>query len=390
MKHIWSKFKESRAYRISKIIMDSASVAMIISIAFFAFEFSEGKRETQEVVDNLVQIQNSLSTRYLGLFPEYISNINTVLEDALEHQMRTNKSDTVIIFEDVLYYGIRSDAAGFRQMYQNIMQLAANGCHITIAYYDTQGTPFSDMVRDGLIDTEFQKARQAYINNHYERLRLLKVDSEQITFPPKSVEYQNCLFDLIYKHFPDLFTCADMTPITKLERERIIQILPTRTYVDSLANERYFDSTKVIQKNKVKKMVKGYRASIPLDCASNDSISLKINQMCLQLHQVMNDYMGKSVGDITFADFKHMYCDMTATIVDLLKTDPNIELLPLNETLLMSCWLTKVDGKEQTIFAFPSKYSTDEIGFISQDEAIAKYIHTMMNGMKNTIGEPTE
>ena len=103
MKHIWSKFKESRAYRISKIIMDSASVAMIISIAFFAFEISEGKRETQEVVDNLVQIQNSLSTRYLGLFPEYISNINTVLEDALEHQMRTNKSDTVIIFEDVLY-----------------------------------------------------------------------------------------------------------------------------------------------------------------------------------------------------------------------------------------------------------------------------------------------
>lgn len=29
MKHIWNKLKESHGYRISKIIMDSASVALI-------------------------------------------------------------------------------------------------------------------------------------------------------------------------------------------------------------------------------------------------------------------------------------------------------------------------------------------------------------------------
>lgn len=49
--------------------MDSASFALFLSVAFFAYEMSEGKRETEEVVNNLMEIQNSLSTRYLGLFP---------------------------------------------------------------------------------------------------------------------------------------------------------------------------------------------------------------------------------------------------------------------------------------------------------------------------------
>ena len=51
---------------------------------------------------------------------------------------------------------------------------------------------------------------------------------------------------------------------------------------------------------------------------------------------------------------------------------------------MMSCWLTKVGDSEKAIFAFPSKYSTDEIGFTSQDKAFSKYIHTMLNGIKNS------
>ena len=114
MKNLWSKFKATKGYRIVKILMDSASFALFLSVAFFAYEMSEGKRETEEVVNNLMEIQNSLSTRYLGLFPEYISSINTLLEEALEHQKTSKYQDSIIIFEDVLYYGIRSDAEGFR------------------------------------------------------------------------------------------------------------------------------------------------------------------------------------------------------------------------------------------------------------------------------------
>ena len=78
MKNLWNKFKATKGYRIVKILMDSASFALFLSVAFFAYEMSEGKRETEEVVDNLREIQNSLSTRYLGLFPEYISSINKI------------------------------------------------------------------------------------------------------------------------------------------------------------------------------------------------------------------------------------------------------------------------------------------------------------------------
>ena len=386
MKRIWKKFKETKGYRIYKIIMDSASFALILSVAFFVYEMSEGKRETEEVVKNLVTIQNSLTTRYLGLFPEYIYNINTILENALEHQKISTKADTVIIFEDVLYYGIRSDAEGFRKMYQNILQLAENGCHVTIAHYDIKGRPFNQMVKDGLINIQYQRKHQLYVKNHFDKLKTFNKEREKIPYAPNSTEYQDSMLELVAKYFPDIYN-PETEHITKgQERKHIARVLSNYNYIDSIASERYFDSTKLVQQQKIKKMIKGYNASIPLALETNDSISIKVNQMCQDLELVMRNYMDKSVKNITYADFEHMYSDMTITITNVLNTNANIELVPLNETLLMSCWLTKIGDEEQAIFAFPSKYSTDEIGFISQDEAFAKYIHTMLNGIKsNTI-----
>lgn len=80
-----------------------------------------------------------------------------------------------------------------------------------------------------------------------------------------------------------------------------------------------------------------------------------------------------------------MYIDMSRVIIGLYSNYPNIELLPLTESLMMSCWLTKIGKEERAIFAFPSKYSTDEIGFVSQDEAISRYIHKMLVGIKNNV-----
>ncbi len=390
MKRIWNKFKATKGYRISKIIMDSASFALFLSVAFFAYEISEGKRETDEVVKNLVSIQNSLSTRYLGLFPEYIYNINTVLEKALEHQKASSKSDTVIIFEDVLYYGIRSDAEGFRKMYQNILQLAENGCHITIAHYDIKGRPFNQMVKDGLIDIQYQRKHQLYVKNHFDKLRTFNKEREKIPYAPNSIEYQDSMLELVAKYFPDIYNPETKYITKEQERKHFARVLSNYNYIDSIASERYFDSTKVNQKQKIQKMIKGYNASIPLEKGTSDSISIIVNQMCQDLEIVMRSHMDKSVKNITYADFEHMYSDMTTTITKVLKTNANIELVPLNETLLMSCWLTKIGDEEQAIFAFPSKYSTDEIGFISQDEAFARYIHTMLNGIKNNTMHLTE
>ncbi|MCQ2317534.1 MAG: hypothetical protein MJZ90_01255 [Bacteroidales bacterium] len=59
----------------------------------------------------------------------------------------------------------------------------------------------------------------------------------------------------------------------------------------------------------------------------------------------------------------------------------NIKLVPLNEYLTMSCWMVKSTTNMRAVLAFPSKYSSDEIGFYSQDDAFARYISTMMGGI---------
>ena len=69
----------------------------------------------------------------------------------------------------------------------------------------------------------------------------------------------------------------------------------------------------------------------------------------------------------------------------MLSESKNIELLPLKEDLMMCCWMRSYKGKGRAIFAFPSKYSTDEIGFISQDKAFVRYINTMLKGVKGSL-----
>ena len=54
----------------------------------------------------------------------------------------------------------------------------------------------------------------------------------------------------------------------------------------------------------------------------------------------------------------------------------------MNEYLTMSCWLVR----DKTVLAFPSKYATEEIGFISQDKAFVDYIHTMLVGVRSQLG----
>ena len=378
MKRIWNKFKESRGYRIIKIIMDSASFALFLSIAFFAYEMSEGKRETEEVVHNLREIQNSLSTRYLGLFPGYIDNINALLEEAIEHQKTSKYQDSIIIFEDVLYYGIRSNAEGFRRMNHNILQLAHNGCHITIAHYDINSMPFNQMVKDGLIDAKYLKAQKLYLNNY--RLNLTEFNSECKSIPHalNSQEHKESFLALAKKYFPNFYQAYSTN-----SNSNVLMRINDFLYMDSISCDLYFDSTKIVQEKQLQTKIKGYLIPIPLDKNAKDGITLQVNQMCQQLDDVMHTYLNKPYNEIRYVDFKNMYKDMTKTIVQLYKTQPNIEMLPLNESLMMSCWLTKIGGSEKSIFAFPSKYSTDEIGFFSQDPAFSDYIHTMLNGIKN-------
>jgi len=44
----------------------------------------------------------------------------------------------------------------------------------------------------------------------------------------------------------------------------------------------------------------------------------------------------------------------------------------------MSCWFNDDRG----VFAFPSKYNTDEVAFFTQDHVFSEYINTMLEGVK--------
>lgn len=82
--------------------------------------------------------------------------------------------------------------------------------------------------------------------------------------------------------------------------------------------------------------------------------------------------------DITFFDFENMFVEITKEI-ELLYSNYGFECIPLNDNLIMSCWMSG----DKMIFAFPSKYNTDEIGFSSQDPAFSKYIRTMLDGVRH-------
>lgn len=365
-----------------RMIIDSATFALLLSIVLFSYEMISSTKETDQIVDNLMEIQNSLSTRYLGLFPEYIDNINNLLNNAIEHQNNAEMRDSIIIFEDVIYYGIRSDATGFRKMMENLMTLTNNGCHITLAFYDVNSIPFKQMIRDKLIAYEYQKQYRDDMNSYRERVRQLRKESGNIDPELSRTEFETKWSALINKHFNNYL--ADYPQ--KVDSIYIlIRNIYNYTLVDSLLCEHYYKETCKANSKKFAMNITSLLQPLPQEQNVFDATSLRINQLCRELDNIKRHYLDKPHTDITYFDFYNMYKDFTLAITDLLKQQPNIELISLKENLMMCCWMSSINGKEQAIFAFPSKYSTDEIGFISQDVAIARYIHTMLKGIRETI-----
>lgn len=372
--------KVSRSKKI-RMILDSATFALLLSIVLFSYEMISSTKETNQIVDNLVSIQNSLSTRYLGIFPEYIDKINGLLNDAVEQQNKHEIRDSVIIFEDVVYYGIRSDANGFRKMIEKLMTLSNNGCHITMAFYDVDGIPFKHMIRDKLIAYDYQKDYRNDVSSYRERVRLLRRESGRLNPDMPRHEFDEAMRALVNKHFDNYLA---NNPHRTDSMSVLMRNIYSYALVDSLLSQKYYDLTRKSEPKRFASMVDGLLQPLPQKQDAIDATTLKVNQLCIELDNIKRHYMGKAKSDITYSDFYNMYKDISLAICSLLQQQPNIELLPLTESLMMCCWMSSINGKEQAIFAFPSKYSTDEIGFISQDVNIARYIHTMLKGIKGS------
>lgn len=337
------RIRGTRGYEILSTFIKSAAVGFLFAALCFAYDVyhdSKQDKQLEESVSKLKDIEQGLSTRYLGLFPTYIEDICTIFENL-------NPTDTVVIFEDVLYYGIKSRPKEFYHLNVSLFDHVLKGGNVTIAYYDFVKTAeksssfdiFHKMIVESRIDAKYHTTmRKARLNK-----------KSETKGEPHS--------DVIRRQF------------------------------DSTLCEKYFAATRNDDFEKFKADIKAYLSTalieevLPTPTPKADGLA---HQMCVEIDSIKQKSLGnKPMEDVLFCDYEHMYRQISNTIVRYYN-QVGINLIPLNEYLTMSCWMVKKgNGKDvKTVLAFPSKYSTDEIGFYSRDEAFSRYIGTMLEGVK--------
>lgn len=346
------KFKTSKAYKIINNFAASAILALLLSIAFFGYDViqdrnqdEQNNKQFEETVHSLEKISQSLSTRFLGTFPIYLTEINRVFAN-LQPQ------DTVIIFEDLLYYGIKSCPKEFRQFNQMLINHAINGGKVVIVYY----------------------------NNH-------PMEAEK---PWMSIFYRVALESRVAMQY--------VPNIKREHREGMMahgnhnNDTEYAIWLDSQITEKYFEKTREDNRDVAEKTRLGYLDKTLVE--QTDSLLMNkadtiVHMMCMKLDSIKESHIGngKKLNDVHFADYLQMYSDMTDCIADIYR-DEDIILIPINEYLTMSCWLIKPADKNratEAILAFPSKYASDEIGFYSQDASFAQYITTILSGIRGEL-----
>lgn len=151
------KSKSHKMVGYVSTFLKSAAVALIFALVCFAFDRYENimqQKQLDESIAKLDEIEQSLSTRSLGIFPGYIKEIRELFNNI-------NKTDTIVIMEDVLYYGFKSKPKEFYEMNKKLFDHAMQGGAVTIAYYNYEhkNVPiamdiFHNMIKDEHISSD--------------------------------------------------------------------------------------------------------------------------------------------------------------------------------------------------------------------------------------------
>jgi hypothetical protein len=312
-----------------KAIVVLSPFGLILSIVFFLIE----AKESEEMVGNLSHIEQSLSTRHIGIFPDYLDNINKVLSETSRSGADTAQ---IIIFEDVLFYGAFYNGSAFKEMLSHLVELSNLGTKIVIAYYNNEnsmrnGRMFREVVQESWI------RQQDLENLSHERREMMS--SLRTGNTPRA----------------NIFTIAD-----------------------SLVSEKYFVRYRDNEQKDFSKRIE--KILTPLYDQTKKDFSL-----FLQLDSIKNLCLNKPAHSISFNDIYTLYYEVTEELKTFF-AQHNIKLIPLNNYLTMSCW----SNGEKVLFAFPGKFAADEIGFISSDRAILDYIHVMLEGIENSLKDEND
>lgn len=335
IKELWGRFQQTLPYKIGRFLANSAAIALLITAILFIYQEYEEQERADKIIENLqgisgdlLDVQKSVSTRYLGIFPDYLEEING-LYDGIAPE------DSVVVFEDVLYYGFLSRPEAFTAMNRKMISHADAGGKVTIVYYNPapRSRIFHQMMRDLLISPEF------FGDMVFERRRQTGSRESHVSIRQRLQE--------------DSLMCRRFFALT---REKDLPAF-TRT------------------QNRMLKPI----ASIN---GTEDELGMELQEVWSRIDSLKNFWLGKNPMEVDFFDYENLYRGMSHEM-EVCYSRHGIELVALDEYITMSCWL--VGGK--AVLAFPSKWATDEIGFFSQDPAFTRYITTMLAGARGQIGQ---
>lgn len=336
--------------KVGKILLNSAPFALLLSILFFFL----GSKDMNNAMSGLRKIEQSLSTTHLGIFPNYLKDINERILDSSNFSQKGKEMTNIIIFEDVLFYGAVSDAEEFMNTVLNITHLAQNGHPITVVYYDNsigitgKGQRFREVVQESWLRKDDLNPLST------ERFELMR----DTTFLPELIQTPGLRFTKI-----DSILCEKYFNNLKNSEDR---------------SERR-DLTNTIQKLRKPFIMTSDKRGQPIDIKISTTDSGAFN-LFFTMDSIRRTNLGTQ--DIHYANLSATYYQFTDAIKEYY-TALGIKLLPLNEYLTMSCW----SNGDEVLFALPGKFAADEIGFISHDKAIIEYVKTMLEGVEHTINQ---
>jgi hypothetical protein len=375
-----------------KLFSNSASVALFLSVIFFSFEMFGSMEESKEMTDNLLKIQNSLSTKYLGEFPSFLPDINRLYAEV-------SKDEEIVVLEDVLFYGLNSAPEDFYEASIKLLDLAANGTQVMISYYEPNSFAYNLTIQEWMLSQESYKHYRDTLTLFRERSVLYKKQYKAIQTSKASAEEKEqkchallseCFLDIvgpqaIEKQKAYLKSKSEESQDgTEGERKALID---EHMQIRNLLLERYFSATRAQNKGKFQQMVEGYRSPTldKINMEASTRTQMEVRSMCQKMDSVRTYCLGEedtSVDSITYANFVNMFTEMTRVMEQTYKNYPSITLVPIDDFLSIRGWLiTRRKGESRAIMAFPSRYSSSEIGFYTTDESTTDYIKTMQQGI---------
>lgn len=401
MGKFWKKIKDSKTMSYVRIVTESAAFALLVSVILFAYEMTDNMQDSRAVTENLLKIQNSLATRYLGEFPNFVPDINDLYSVA-------KSGDTIVVIEDVLFYGINSASDDFYEAHHKLLDLAANGSPVTIVYYRPKGLTYNLMMQEWMLSREHYKHFRDTLTLYHHRMQQYRMERRALTDScvahkvPDAKKKQE-LKALIKKDFGDIL---DKQQLQRQTEQLIERPFGTVSYtkdgdtikqednvsVRNILLERYFAKTRESDRSAFKTMVDKYRRhTLKTYPHATTRTEVETQQMCKRMDTIRVKYLGEehsNIDKIKYADFPKMFAEMTDVMIDTYSRYPSIRLIPIDDFLSVRGWLiySKHTG-HQAIIAFPSRYSSSEIGFYTTDESTCEYIKTMLRGILINYGD---